>query len=439
MNYRKAIDYLNSFINYERKKRFAYNEFRLKRVKRILKLLGDPHEGIKAIHIAGTKGKGSTAVFISSILRVAGFKIGLYTSPHLHDFRERIKVNGRSINKKDLVSLTRHLKGVIDRYINKNKDLPTFFEVYTILAFCYFRLKRIDLMVIEAGLGGRLDATNVIKPLVCVITPISYEHMDKLGRTLSKISQEKAGIIKRGTIVISATQPKTVLDVIKETARKKRARLYIVGKDILFETNKINAEYQLFTVQGIFARYCRLKTFLLGKHQLINAASGIGTVEALRFYNININSSAIKKGINKARWAGRMEKVSERPLIILDGAQNKASALALKSAIQTIFNYKRLILVLGIFRDKDIKGICSELERISDRIILTQTAHPRAASVAYLKRFISNGKVVHTRENLRDAIELALRKAKNEDLILVTGSLFTVGEARAIIKASKDV
>ncbi len=438
-DYQEAILYLNSFINYERKKSFPYNELRLKRVRDILKLLDNPHKSIKSIHIAGTKGKGSTAVFIANILKSAGFKVGLYTSPHLHNFRERITINGKLINKRDLIFLTKRIKSAIDEYVRKTNDSPTFFEVYTILAFRYFEYKKVDFMVIETGLGGRLDATNVIKPLVCVITPISHEHTDKLGKTLSKISCEKAGIIKRNSVVISAIQPKAAIDVIEETACKKKNKLFVVGVDISFKPIGINGKYQFFETKGIFDdTYNSLKTSLLGRHQLINAASGIGAVEALRFHNINVPHSAIKKGIKKAKWAGRLEVISKRPLIVLDGAQNKASAKVLRRAVQNIFNYRRLILILGISKDKDIKGICSTLEKISDKIILSQADHPRAAKIERLKKYISDKKTVYIRKKLKYAIKLAKNKAKEGDLILITGSLFVVAEAIAIIKADKN-
>jgi dihydrofolate synthase / folylpolyglutamate synthase len=437
-NYQEAILYLNSFINYERKRSFPYNQLRLKRVRDILSLLGNPHKDIKSIHIAGTKGKGSTAIFIANILKSAGFRTGLYTSPHLHDFRERITINGRLMNKKDLILLTEKMKKVVDKYIKKTGNLPTYFEIYTILAFCYFKLKKIDFMVIETGLGGRLDATNVIKPLICVITPISHEHTGKLGRTLTKISHEKAGIIKRNSVVISAVQPKAVLGVIRETAAKKRSKLFIIGKDVSFEPLRTNGKYQLFRTKGIFRTYNPLKTSLLGRHQLMNATSGIATVEALRFFNTNIPPAAVKKGIKRAKWPGRLEVVSNKPLIVLDGAQNKASAQVLREAVQSVFNYQRLILILGICRDKDIRGICTTLEKISDIIILSKASHPRAAEVERLKKHLPNKKPIYTRKNLKYALELAKSKAKKDDLILITGSLFVVAEARSEILAIKN-
>jgi dihydrofolate synthase/folylpolyglutamate synthase len=438
MDYQKALQYLDLFINYETRKNFRYHEVRLDRVRNILKLLNNPQNCAKAIHVAGTKGKGSTASFISSILRNAGYKVGLYTSPHLHDFRERIKVNDRLINKKDMVYLIRRLKMVIDEYINKTGDLPTFFEAYTALAFCYFRLKKVDFMVIEAGLGGRIDATNVIKPLVCVITPISHEHMSKLGRTLSKIAWEKAGIIKKGSSVVVASQPKVAEKVIRKKVRSEKAKLFMVGKNINYELLNFNGKHQHFRIAGLYNTYENLKSSLLGRHQVINAACSIAAIESLRAYRINISSQAIRKGIRKTKWPGRLEVVSQQPTIVLDGAQNRASAKVLKKAIEDIFDYEKLILVLGMSRDKDIKGVSSKLGKISNRIILTQALHPRAASLKRLKKYTSNQKPVHLRKDLKEAIKLAKKKAGKKDLVLITGSLFVVAEARALIKAIKN-
>lgn len=440
MTYQKAVRYLNSFINYEKKKKFPYNELCLKKIRVILGYLGNPHKKIKAIHVAGTKGKGSTSVFISSILRNAGYKTGLYTSPHLHDFRERITINGRLISKKDLITLVGKLKLTIDKYALRNQDAPTFFEIYTILAFYYFYLKKVDFMVLETGIGGRLDATNVITPLVSVITPISYEHKDKLGGTLTKIAKEKAAIIKRGSIAISAEQPKAARKVIEETASRIKSRLFTVSRDICFYENKFDGKHQYFKVKSAFNVYNNLKTILLGRHQLMNATSAIAAVEALKFKGIIIEPPAIKKGISSTSWAGRLELISRNPFIVLDGAQNKASAEVLKDAVLKFFDYKRLILILGISRDKDIKGICSVLQKISDIIILTKANHPRATPISYLKKFISKSKnkKIHLIEEVENALALAVKEAKKNDLVLVTGSLFVVAQARSVVNVQDE-
>lgn len=438
---------------------------KLERIRDFLETINNPQNTLQCIHIAGTKGKGSTCAFIAYILRQAGYKVGLYTSPHLSDFRERIRIlnaktenpldfaRGRReprtgfegmISKKELVSLVEKLKPAIEKYNKKSKYGPlSFFEVYTALAFVYFKEKKADFAVLETGLGGRLDATNVVNPLVSVITPISYEHTQKLGKTLRKIALEKAGIIKgRQSIVITAPQGKEAVEVIRNRCKALAVKLYEVGKDILYEQTKAG-----FKVRGLLGDYPDLRLKLLGRHQLINAGVAIGAVEALRFGGINIDTGSIRRGLYNTVWPGRCEVISRKPFIVLDGAQNAASAKALKETIIENFStqgekYKRLILVLGISNDKNIKGICKEIFPLADTIILTQADNPRAAGVDSIERIIGLGavgcrpQVIKTR-NVKEAMIKAKNIATKEDLILVTGSLFVVGEARVRIKPSQ--
>ncbi|MCK5306127.1 MAG: bifunctional folylpolyglutamate synthase/dihydrofolate synthase [Candidatus Omnitrophica bacterium] len=438
MDYKEAVLYLNSFINNEKNKNFSYKKFRLERVREILNFLDNPHEKITAIHIAGTKGKGSTAAFISSILKKAGYKTGLYTSPHLHDFRERIQLNSRKISKRDLMRVVKKVKVAVDEYLEKGSSRPTFFEIYTIAAFLYFSYKRADIVVLEVGIGGRLDATNVVRSLISVITPISYEHTGKLGKTLAKIAAEKAGIIKERSMAISAPQPKAAERVIESRAREVKAGLLVIGKDVCFKEGKFNGRFQSFTVRSMSGRLFNLKTSLLGRHQMINASCGVAAIEALNSYHIKVSSDAVESGVNSARWPGRLEVAARKPLVVLDGAQNKASARVLKEAVLKLFKYSRLILILGVSEDKDIKGICSVLEKISDVIILTKALHPRAVSVDCIKKHISDKKKIYLSNSVSNALELAREKAGENDLILAAGSLFVVAEARKIIRADKN-
>ncbi len=485
MTYLQALSYLNSFINYEKKDSYSYQEsFRLERVEGFLRLLGNPQDGLKCLHIAGTKGKGSVCVFAANILRAAGYKVGLYTSPHLLDVRERIRVltlmnhepvrseaepprRGRTsaersgaspketnhdfegmISQRELVALVERIRPAIGKYDRVYKDEAlTFFEVFTALAFLYFKEKKVDYAVLETGLGGRLDATNVVYPLVCGITPISYDHTQYLGNTLKQIAGEKAGIIKsrqlsavsRQQIVISALQEKEAQEVIRKRCVRKKARLYEIGRDIIWQERGFESGPQSFDLQGIKQRYDNLKIRLLGKHQLANAALAVGMVEALGDHKIK--PAHIRGGLKEAIWPGRLEVVSLNPFVVLDGAQNAASALALKEAIKDNFrglgyqrpnrglmaSYQRLILVLGMSRDKDIPGVCRQFSDFCDIVILTKSANPRAAHPRLLAGYFF-GKEIVVADSVKKALSQAKAVAQKKDLILVTGSLFVVGE-----------
>lgn len=403
MIYQQAIEYLESFIDYEKLNNYAYNKaFGLARVKALLNVLGNPQDVLRCIHVAGTKGKGSTCAFIAYALREAGYRAGLYTSPHLSDFRERIRILGQKrgqapfegmISRRDLARLVELCRGAINR-----ASTPTFFEIYTVIAFLYFKEKNVDFVVLETGLGGRLDATNVVNPLVSVITPVSLEHTQYLGNTLEKIATEKAGIIKRAP-VITAPQKKEALEVIRKRCKETGVRLYEVKS------------------------YKRRMLRLLGEHQQMNAEVAANVVKGL------CPPDKIEKGLKNTVWPGRCEVISRKPLIVLDGAQNIASAKAIKKAIRENFKYKKLILVLGISGDKDVKGICDEFYDFSGDVILTKSANPRASQPQELAEFFK-GRDIHITNSIKEAKAMAQALAKKEDLILVTGSLFVAGEFR---------
>ncbi len=464
MSYQEAVLYLESFVNYEKISNYPYNEaLSLKRVQGFLDSLNNPERSLKCIQVAGTKGKGSTCAFLAYILREAGFKAGLYTSPHLLDFRERIRIlypknalsrTNRSrglnlgygsgaefegmISKSKLAGLVDRLKPAIIKYNRCSRYGPlTFFEATTALAFVYFQESKVDLVVLETGLGGRLDATNVVNPLVSLITPISYEHMDKLGRTLKAIAKEKAGIIKRqkteeriqGLVVISAPQKKEALEAVRNKCRKSGAKLLLIGKDI-----KYSGKENDFRVSSPAGNYKNLKIRLIGAHQMINAASAIAAVGILGDQGIHIGIDSLSNGLYNTVWPGRCEIIGKTPFVVLDGAQNMASANVLRKTIQERFRYKRLILLLGVSNDKDIKGIAQELKDLADKVILTKSNNPRAASPEDIRKYFS-GKDVYIADSVKKAKSLALRLAHKQDLILVTGSLFVVGEARGTVSA----
>jgi len=454
MTYEETLKYLESF------QRFGIR-LGLKNIRKLLKLLGNPEKRLKIIHIGGTNGKGSVGAFLFYILKEAGYKVGLYTSPHLIDFRERIRINNRLISKKEL---TRLVKEVYRLPFTVYGFQPTFFEITTALALKYFADQRVDFAILEVGMGGRLDATNITKPLVSVITNVDFEHTEYLGKSLKKIAYEKCGIIKEGTPVITAENKEEVLRVIEETCRKNRARLYRVGKEIKFRSQMSDLRCQIsdvrcqtFNIEGFHDSYENLRISLLGKHQLLNAACAIGTMELLRpkvhpvrgkspqatasdLYRrtsngVKITKEEIRKGLAKTTWPGRLEVKrytvnGKRLTIILDGAHNVAGAKALKKTIKDCFDYKRLILLLGILKSKDIKGIVAQLAPLASRIIITKPQTPRAVEpeeIAEIAKEYSRSLV--TKKKISQAIRQATSYAESEDIILITGSLYTVGEA----------
>ena len=466
MTYPEVTKYLDSFMDYEKIPQYPYKKsIRLERIKQFLNRLDNPQDDLKCVHIAGTKGKGSTCAFIAYLLRQAHLKVGFYTSPHLSNFRERIRIlkpitNHQSpikedyfegmINEFELINLVERLRPDIEKYNSQSKyGALSFFEIYTALAFMYFKKEKVDFAILETGLGGRLDATNTVNSLITVISPISYEHTRQLGDTLTEIAQEKTGIIKSSSqlavdssplVVISAPQNEEVIEIIRDRCRKQNAILYEIGKDITFQRKDFCRNHQCFNINGAFGNLAGLEIRLLGRHQIINATLAVAVVLALsKFYQVGVNLEVIKNGLYNTTWPGRFEMILEKPLVILDGAQNLASAQALTETLVENFPDRRIILVLGISQDKDIKGICKELCPLTEEIILTQANNPRAAGVGFIQQIIRNQKpeyrnpIIKTKD-VKEAIKLATKKANPEDLILVTGSLFLVGEARDLLK-----
>ncbi|MFC1703663.1 bifunctional folylpolyglutamate synthase/dihydrofolate synthase [Candidatus Omnitrophota bacterium] len=450
MTYQEAQDYLNSFVNYEEITNYSYeNDFRIERIQALLQLLGNPQDTLRVIHVAGTKGKGSTCIFIAHILQQAGFTTGLYTSPHLYSVRERIRIldpadnaaqgvehNGcffGMISEADVCACIEKLKPAVERCAKESPwGALTFFEVYTTLAFLYFKEKQVDFAVLETGLGGRLDATNTAQALVSVITPVSYEHTQYLGATLEEIAREKAGIIKhRNQAVVVAPQQESVAQEIRLRCERIGARCTFVNNDITCKEVESNSEHQFFNCASPQKTYNKLKIKLLGKHQLINAACSIGAIERLRQHSIDIPEESIKRGLDNACWPGRFEIVKRSPTIVLDGAQNAASAEALRETLIRQFGNKKVILVLGVSSDKDIKGIAKALASSAKTIILTKANHPRAMSLEIMGKYF-NPSLAHSTETVKDAMNKAQQLVGNDDVIAVTGSLFVVAEAREL-------
>ncbi|MDH5202014.1 MAG: bifunctional folylpolyglutamate synthase/dihydrofolate synthase, partial [Nitrospirota bacterium] len=377
MSYSKTIYYLYSLQKYGIK-------FGLDNIARLLSSLGNPHTSFPSIHIAGTNGKGSTSAIIASVLKSAGLKVGLFTSPHLVSFTERIRINGEEITETEVIALTDEVREIVAR---SGDFSPTFFEVVTAIALKYFKRKKIDIAVVEVGMGGRLDATNIITPAVSVITNISYDHMKFLGNTLKEIATEKTGIIKDRVPVVISSQAPEVLEIIESKAKEKNAEACLYGRDF---SSVLKRE----DLSGIYFDYKSRDTFtiddlylpLVGEHQLQNVSVAIKTVELLSkkistLFSFPV-SHFIRDGLSSVRWLGRLEIIKENPTILIDGAHNPAAAEALSDALKKIFlrKYKKVILVLGIMGDKDIKGIIRPLLPLASKIILTSPDYERAAS-----------------------------------------------------------
>jgi dihydrofolate synthase/folylpolyglutamate synthase len=416
LSYKKALEYLYGLQKYGIK-------FGLSKTSNLMKALGNPHHGQRYIHIAGTNGKGSLAAMVESVLMKSGLKVGFYSSPHLVRFTERFRINGKEISQKKVADLTQLLIEVI------NPDHPpTFFEVTTAMALAYFAREKTDIAIMEVGMGGRLDATNIIKPLVCGITNISLEHQFFLGSTLKQIAGEKAGIIKRGVDVVTAATQPAVIRVIQEICEKKKSRMWRLGREIRYRAVGDRLNYY-----GLQEDFKNMELGLKGKYQFRNAAMAMAILEILRIKGLNIPSPYILNGLKKTVWPGRMQTIASKPFIILDGAHNPRSIRDLADSLRKSFSFKCLILVLGIMEDKDIKEIVRGIVPKADYIIYTRPAYYRAADPQIIKDKTEGldrpGEVVPI---LTTAIEKAKAMAHKDDLILITGSLFTVGEALTI-------
>jgi len=430
--YQKTLEYLYGFADYETKPGArAAAGFDLRRMEELLARLGNPHRVARTIHIAGTKGKGSTAAMVASVLRAAGFKTGLYTSPHLIDVRERIRIDGRLISQTDLFRLTDILRLEVAA-VNAAAHYGTLttFELFTALSFMYFAEKQASWQVMEVGLGGRLDATNVVCPELCIISTIGLDHADVLGDTIGKIAAEKAGIIKEGVNVVSAAQLPEARDVIAGVCRAKHCRLVEVGRDVTYAEKKVLSSRQLFEVKGRLGSYM-LELSLLGAFQQANAALAVGALEVLIENGHQLDSSDIAAGLRRVRWPGRFQVVRRHPLTVVDGAHNPAAARELKKAVVTYATGRApKVLVVGVSADKDYREFAEELVPLFDAVAATHAAHPRALSEEALAEVCRGyGRCVHTAPTVARALDMATELAGTNGFVCASGSLFLVGEA----------
>jgi dihydrofolate synthase/folylpolyglutamate synthase len=412
-SYRKAVKYLYSLQKYGIK-------FGLSKTYNLMKRLGNPHHGKKYIHIAGTNGKGSVSAMLESILSRAGMKIGFYSSPHLVRFTERFRVNQKEISKSKVAELTDRLRDITDP-----DNPPTYFEAATIIALAYFAEENTDISIMEVGMGGRLDATNIITPVVSAITNISLEHQAFLGRRLIDIAGEKAGIIKKGVDTVTAATQPSVIRLFEDICAEKKAPFWRVGKDVQYRSTGSGISYY-----GFKHTFRDLDVSLKGSYQKRNIALAIAIIELLEKKGFEISSGDIKEGLRETIWPGRLHLISKNPLIILDGAHNPAGIRKLAEAVKKAFSYNRLILIIGIMKDKDIGNMISRLVPMADYVICTSPDYYRSAESGDLMNVVyPHGRPVEAVPVISKAIERAREIAGPQDMILITGSLFTVGEA----------
>ena len=442
--YNKALDYLYSFVDYSLKhtSELVKAEFNLERMFELMAALGNPQDSYPIIHVAGTKGKGSVAAMAASALHAAGYRAGLYISPHMQDFCERIQVNGEPIPHGDpsghasgqsLAALVEEIKPAVAR-------LPfiTTFELTTALGFLYFAQRGVEAAVIEVGLGGRLDATNIVTPLVSVITSLSYDHMAVLGDTLAQIAGEKAGIIKEGVPVVSSPQVDEALGVLEKVAAERNAPLTLVGRDVVFEAGEHSLDGQSLTIVNRKSKIPSgddvvnpviLRIPLLGAHQVVNAATAY---VALKVSGLNVPDAVIQKGFAEVKWPARFEVLRREPPVILDSAHNVDSAQKLRQALDDYFPTRPVILIFGASEDKNVLGMFAEWKPRLNCILATKADHPRALEPEQLLELAQQAgvpaEVVSPVESaLSRALELS---AKDGNIVLSAGSMFVVSEVR---------
>ncbi len=386
-------------------------------ISRLLTRLDNPQKKYKTILIGGTNGKGSTAAILSSILMKEGMKVGLYTSPHMCDFRERIRINGHMIPENELCSL-------VDSVKKQATESVTYFEFTTAVAFEYFYQCDVDIAVVEVGMGGRLDATNLLTPEISVITNVSLEHQHYLGNDLKSIAFEKGGIIKEGGVCLTAVRGRAVIDALQDICDQRRSAFYRICRDIRIRRSGKGD----FSYHGINKRYQGLRVSLAGEHQIENAALAVGVIDLLSAKGICVHDSSVIEGLKAVVWEGRLECISSNPRIILDGAHNPAAISSLCKSLTTQFSYRRLLVVFGVLNDKDYTGMLAKIMPLVHTMILTQPRGDRAVCTTdLLSLAASYNKCVETIDDPAEALSRAAVRAGQNDLVCVTGSLYLVG------------
>lgn len=427
------LDYAGALAYLEGLSRFGVR-LGLERMRSLLEALGNPQDQLTVIHVAGTNGKGSTAAILAAILQSAGYRVGLYTSPHLVRYTERIQVNGTPIPPGRLAAHITRVQAAASQAEAEGLGHPTEFEAGTAAMYLYFLEAGVDVVIQETGLGGRLDATNLVAhPLAAIITPVDLDHTDRLGTSIGEIAREKAAIIKPGTLVVMAPQHAAARQVIANACREAGARMVEVGRRVAVEAPEVRSSGTSFSFHGLDHRWPDLHMQLLGRHQLVNAAAALAMVELLARHGWRLDEAAVRKGLEKVRWPGRLEIMQREPVVVLDGAHNPAGAWALRSALEDLFPGRRLVLVLGVLGDKDVDGVVSVLASQASLVVATRPDSDRALPPNDLAHRVQQAGVRCLVEEDPDrALARAVAEAGQGGVVCATGSLYLVGRLRGL-------
>ncbi len=442
-SYDDALRYLNARVDLERARltRHHRGSFKLDRMAALAKQLGNPQDAMRIVHVAGTKGKGSACAMLAACLEGCGYTVGMYTSPHLVELRERIQINGEMITKAEFRSCMERVAVAATAVEGKHGE-ATYFELLTALGFMFFAEKAVDIAVIEVGLGGRFDATNIVRPDVALVTEISLDHSQVLGDTLPEIAREKAGIFKSCGAAITVPQPPGVIEAMREVAEEAGAKLEVLGKDIdfsyRFESSADLGPHHRVCVTSPRSGFEHFASPLPGEHQAYNCGLALAALDTLRARGIETPEADVAHGLSCTHIPGRMELVYEQPKILLDGAHNAASMAALIKTVGAHIPYDSMVLIFGCAVDKDIRGMLEKVDLGADKVIFTRSStNPRAADPKDLQRMFAevSGKMSQVAPTLKDAINIAYRAVGKTDLILIAGSFYLVGEAKALLAA----
>lgn len=441
--YNQAMKFLFEQTDYEKQRKLRYNTttFDLDRMERFLEKLGNPHSKVPAVHIAGTKGKGSTATMLARMVEANDYTVGLYTSPHVTTLHERIVINDEMITEKEMLALINRMKASIEDFAKKDDSL-SFFEIMTAMAFLYFADKKADLAIIETGLGGRLDSTNVLSPELVGITNISIDHQNLLGNTLDSIAKEKAGIIKKGIPVVTVPQDPAAMRVLKKQALAMNAPLTVTGRDVdfssRFESSREHGPHTRICLTTSDSSFEHLRVPLPGAHQAINCGLALAMLDKLKTQGFRINDEKAASGLKGLSMAGRMEIISDDPQIIIDAAHNAASIKALIQAIGQHVPYDSMVVIFGCNTDKDVMGMLQQIQYGADKVIFTRSNSPKAVLPQDLADMYTEicGKMCQTALTLREAVKIAKSAVSREDLICITGSFYLIGQAKQQVQVN---